>query len=177
MEISLNFFSDALHKTVGVIFLLKSPGDAAIFAGSLHVQMPFALRQLHLWMIHLTNRPVFKCICSEEAVVFQTATLWASDIFAASESRQCKNRCLMFFEPPSWGRCKQRTGDILKPMFHTDPFFIGKSNNCTLLNHRSSGVQFVVSCLWFKVNRGVWQHCSVCFHPWPPVCAFEYWVH
>lgn len=73
-------------------------GDAAIFLGSLWVQMPLASWQLHLWMIHLTNRPVFKCICSEEAVVFQIDTLWATDIFTGSKSRQCKNRCLTFIE-------------------------------------------------------------------------------
>lgn len=65
----------------------RSPCAAAIFfPGLLWVQMSHASWQLHLWMINLTNRPVFKCICSKEAVAFQIGTLWAADIFAGMES-------------------------------------------------------------------------------------------
>lgn len=117
-RLSRNHFGFS-EQNIQAMFPSQSPGDAAIFLGSLWVQMPLASWQLHLWMIHLTNRPVFKCICSEEAVVFQIDTLWATDIFTRSKSRQCKNRCLTFIEP-SCGSCELRLADILKPMFHTD---------------------------------------------------------
>lgn len=89
--------SDALSKTVRWMFLHQRPGDAAVFFSWLALSPDaffffFASWQLHLWMIHLTNRPVFKCICSEEAVVFQAGTLWAADIFTGRKSRLCKKR-------------------------------------------------------------------------------------
>lgn len=65
----------------------QRPGDAALFSGLFQVQMPFPFWQLHLWMIHLTNRLIFKCICSEEAVVLQTGTFEAADIFTAIEKK------------------------------------------------------------------------------------------
>lgn len=106
-----NHFWCSEQKTVRWIFPLQSPGDAAIFLW--RAPSPdafFASWQLHSWMIHLTNRPVFKCICSEEAVVFQTGTLWTADIFSGRESRQCKNSCLTFIEPPSWRQTQTENG-------------------------------------------------------------------
>lgn len=151
MEISQKPFLMYWAKQSGGLFLLQSPGDAAIFPGSLRVQMPFASWQLHLWMIHLTNRPVFKCICSEEAVVFQTGTPWAADIFTGRESRQCKNRCLTFIEPPSWGRCTPRMDDILKPMFHTD--LLSSAKLLTVLYHTTEAVEYSCCCLYMFSSK------------------------
>lgn len=112
----------------------------------------FTSQQLHLWIIHLTNRPVFKCICSVEAVAFRNwhnVSRWHFPLEECAGNAKLSIWRAMNHQAEADAGWERLTFSTYVSSWS---FITGKSNNCSVPWRRSFKELLLV--LW-RVLRSV----------------------